>query len=308
MLDAGRIDEGIARAETTHQTYARLKRYEPAAGALRGAGFVTMAYGHLDKGAALAARTLTYAREVHLRFHEQLALMDLVGEAFARSEHDRCRELIAQSPGGLDLRGDLYRMWLSELAGDVDSAVRQMVSPERGGGATTALSQTHCANAGVLFHAGRLDAARQELDAWAEAVRQGNSFCEELAAISDCLVALGSDALLRDVQAALERDAARATPTVYCTLQGRAMAPARAAVALKLGELDAAERAYAEGLAWCEQQRVPVDAGRCHVGLADIARARGDREAAAAHVRSASAIFETHGARLWLDLLVAPHR
>src|SRR3970040_800819 len=33
-FEAGRIDDGIARMESAHETYARLQRYEPAAGVL----------------------------------------------------------------------------------------------------------------------------------------------------------------------------------------------------------------------------------------------------------------------------------
>jgi tetratricopeptide (TPR) repeat protein len=307
-FDEGRIDESISLTESAHESYARLRRYDQAAGVLRGAGFVTMAYGRLDQGAALAARTLAYAREVHLRFTEQLALMDLAGEAFARCDFSRSRDLIAQSPGDVDFRGDLYKMWMTELAGDIDGALRQMVNPERSGGATTALSQTHCANAGVLFHANSLDAARQALQTWAEVARQGDSICDEVPAIFDCLVALGDDALLGEVHAALERDAARPSPTTYCTLQGRALAPARGAVALRLGRLDEAERAYRDGLAWCERESVPIDAAHCHAGLSGAARARGDEEAAATHLAHAASIFEAQHARLWLDQLVAARR
>ena len=307
-LNEGRTEEGIALLESAHERYARLCVYDPAAGVLRGAGFVTMAYGRLDQGAELSARTLAYAREVHLRFTEQLALMDLAGEAFARADFGRCRELVAQTPTDSDFRGDLYKMWMTELEGDLDGALRQLVNPERGGGATTALSQTHCANARVLFRAGKHDAARRELETWAEIARQGNSICEELPAIYDCLVALGSDEMIDEVHEALERNAARPVPVLYCTLQGRAMGPAWGAVALRLGRTGEAERAYADGLAWCERERVPIDAGQCHAGLAAVARARGDEGAAAEHLARAASIFEAHSARLWLDRLIAPRR
>ena len=307
-FEAGRLDEALALSEAAHERYARLRVYDPAAGVLRGAGFVTMAHGRLDQGAQLATRCLAYARQVHLRFAEQLALMDLAGEAFARADFDRCRELVAQTPTDSDFRGDLYKMWMTELEGDLDGALRQLVNPERGGGATTALSQTHCANAGVLFHADKHDAARRELETWAEIARQGNSICEELPAIYDCLVALGSDELIDEVHGALERNAARPVPVLYCTLQGRAMGPARGAVALRLGRTGEAERAYADGLAWCERERVPIDAGQCHAGLAAVARARGDGAAAGAHLERAASIFEAHSARLWLDRLIAPQR
>lgn len=51
---------------------------------------------------------------------------------------------------------------------------------------------------------------------------------------------------------------------------------ARCAVALKLGRVDAAERAYGDGLAWCERE-----------------------------LSSAAAIFEAHQARLLLEAVIA---
>ena len=306
-FDTGRLDEANALSESAHERYARLRVYDPAAGVLRGAGFVTMMYGRLDEGAALATRCLAYARQVHLRFTEQLALMDLAGEAFARADYARCRAVLAQTPTDSDFRGDLYRMWMTELAGDSDGALRMMVDPERGGGAPTALSQTHCANAGVLFHAGKRDAARRELETWAQVARQSGSFCEELPAIFDCLVALGGDELVTEVHDALANNAAKAAPMAYGTLQGRAIGPARGALALRLGLTDEAERAYGEGLAWCERERVPIDAGLCLAGLAGVARSRGDENTAAAHLERAASTFEEHDARLWLErLVIAP--
>jgi len=43
---------------------------------------------------------------------------------------------------------------------------------------------------------------------------------------------------------------------------------------LRLGLLDDAERHYREGLAWCEQERLPRDAEQCRAGLADVAARR----------------------------------
>jgi tetratricopeptide (TPR) repeat protein len=302
-IRAGRFAEGAAGLRAVHETYARLRLYEPAAGVLRGAGFNLLACGELEQGEAFASQAYDYACSVHMRFQEQLALLDLVGLAFARCEFARARKLIAQSPGQQDFRGDLYHVWMMELRGDIDSAVQHVINPERGGGAPTAISQTHGGNAGVLFHAGRLEGARRELAAWMGVARQQPSFCEELPAVVDCLVALGTQDELLEVQKELERDAAQPAPMRYCTLQGRALDPARGAVAAKLGRLDQAERAYRNGLAWCQRERLPIDAGLCHAGLADLARSRGDDATAAGHRQQAAALFEANGARLWLDRL-----
>ena len=91
----------------------------------------------------------------------------------------------------------------------------------------------------------------------------------------------------------------------YATLQGRALAPARGAVALRLVHVAEAAMLFRDGLAWCERERCAIDAGLCHVGLADVAHARGVADAES-HIAEAGAIFERGGARMWLDRLIAP--
>jgi tetratricopeptide (TPR) repeat protein len=297
-IDEGRVADGLAAFRRAHEFYAREGNYHPAAGLLRVAGFVTLQAGRLDEGERLAAEAVAYARGVHLRFAEQLALMDLVGVAYARGDFARCEALIAETPGQTDFRADLYRMWIAELRGDMETALGLMVDPERGGGATTALSQAHAAAAGLLFHAGRADAARQALETWAQIARDAGSLGDEAPALADCLAGLGSDDLLREVNEAYET---RRRGIVYATLQGRGDAGARGAIALRLGLAAPARAQYEAGLAWAERERCPIDAARCLLGLARVELAGGDHAAAGGHLDRASAIFEQLGARFYLD-------
>jgi len=297
-FDEGRMEDGLAALRHAHEFYAKVGHYQPAAGVLRGGAFRTMQTGRLGEGERLAAEAVAYARSVHLRFSEQLALMDLVGVAFARGDFARCEALIAETPGQTDFRADLYRMWIAELRGDIPAALALMVDPQRGGGAPTALSQTHAAAAGLLFHAGRADAARQALETWAQIARDSGSFCDEAPVLADCLAGLGSDDLLQEIHGAYER---RAGGIVYATLQGRGDAAARGAVALRLGLVQHARAQYEAGLAWAERERCPIDEGLCLLGLARLELADTDRTAADGHLDRASAIFERLGARLYLD-------
>src|SRR5437763_3435901 len=212
-LNAGGVDDALPISLRLHETFARLKAYDPAAGVLRGAGFATLAHGHLDRGEQLARRCLEYARSVHLVFTEHLALMDLAGVAFARADFDRCRQIVDEAPESTDFRGDLYRMWIAELRGDTREALALMVNPERGGGASTAVSQTHGAAAGVLYRAGNEDAAKQELEAWAEIARPRESFPDEAPALFECVAALGSDELVGIVHDAYASPASPARPS-----------------------------------------------------------------------------------------------
>ena len=97
----------------------------------------------------------------------------------------------------------------------------------------------------------------------------------EATPLTECLVALGDEDLVRKVhQAFLTRAERTGAPVLFSTLQGRALAPVRAGVCLRLGLLYDAERHYREGLAWCEQERLPRDAEFCRAGLADVAARR----------------------------------
>ena len=51
--------------------------------------------------------------------------------------------------------------------------------------------------------------------------------------------------------------------------------------------------------------RFVIDQGRCLQGLAEVAERRGDIEAARAHLDAAGALFAKHGAKLYLDQVIA---
>ena len=268
-IEEGRVDEGTALLVDTHETYARLRIHDGAAGTLRGAGFGLLEFGRLDEGFALAKRAFEYASSVNLHFAAQLGLMDMAGVAFTRGDFARCEQVLAQAPSDSDFRGDLYRMWMAEQRGDIDTALGLMVDPERGGRAPTAVGQIHASSAGLLFRAGRKDAAAQALREWAQVMRPDrDAYWMEAPALLECLLALGDDGLLQRVYDSLSnRDERKKAPARFSTLQGRALAPVRGGVCVRLGLLEEAERHYREGLAWCERERCERDAELCRAGL-----------------------------------------
>jgi tetratricopeptide (TPR) repeat protein len=274
-IDAGRIDEAVALFERSHVSYAALGVHDQAAAVLRNIGFQLIEKGELDRGYAFAERCFDYASRTGMLFSAQLALMDMAAVLYARDEFERCEALLERSPGETDFRGDLYRMWIAEARGDIDGALRLMVSPDRAGNSPTASGQIHAPAAGVLYRAGRVDAARSALRAWADVDRPPDDVdfgCFEGAAAAECVLALGDEALWRRILDAFASYEERfALPLRFSTLQGRAVAPLRAGVALKLGLRDDAERAYRDGLAWCEQAGCARDAAACREGLDALA-------------------------------------
>ena len=79
----------------------------------------------------------------------------------------------------------------------------------------------------------------------------------------------------------------------------------RGDIALGLGRLDEAQRLYDIGLAWCERERCPVEQGRNLQGLAEVAERRGEQQQAMEYLDQAGELFSHHGAKLYLDQVLA---
>ncbi len=277
LFEQGDIDESIRLFNEAHHAYASQKVHHVASGMLRGAGFSMLEVGRLDEGYELAERSFEYAANVNLLFGAQLGLMDMIGVVYARGEFEQCDALLASSPGDSDFRADCYRMWIAEARGDSVAALRYLVDPERGGKAPTAVGQIHAASAGILYRVGNHNAAQQALNAWRAVDRGTDSepYWMEAPAALECILEFGDEELHRKIYDAFgERDSQVKSPARYATLQGRAVAPVRGGVCLRLGLLDEAERHYGDGLAWCEQERCGRDAELCRAGLAKVESAR----------------------------------
>ncbi|MBF6600572.1 MAG: hypothetical protein IVW36_08685 [Dehalococcoidia bacterium] len=296
-IGAGRAEEFIALLRRTHATYDRIGEYDVAAGQLRGAAFALMQLGRLRDGIALAEDARRYAASRHLRFTEQLALMDLAGAAFAHCEFARCQELLDGAPGEADFRADLYRMWMAQHRDLVPAAMRLLVDPDRAGATQTAISQIAAAAAGILFAAGKHDAASEQLRIWADAARAGESFAEEAPVPLDCLLALADEPLIIEVRDAIAAwDARRALVDRYAPLQGRSLDMVRGALALRLGDPAAAMAHFTAGGDWARGECCPVDEGRCLAGLGDALVAAGRPDEARARYAQAAAAFDAAGA------------
>ncbi len=300
--DEGRLDEAQVLTRQAHEAHDRLGNFEAASGALRGMGFGLMVSGDLDAGEALARESYEYAGRFNLRFYQQLAVMDVAGAAYARCAWPECERLLAQTPGDLDFRADLFRMWIAELRGDSTAARALLVNPQRAGGGADALAQVHSANAGVLYRLGEHGAARAEIAAMVENCRAENEDEHYLPAAIDALLALADEDVIAEFDRRIApKERKRGGAYVYSTLQGRALHYARGVLALRLGREGEAARWFESGLTWAARERCPLDGARCLEGLAAVAHRAGDIEAARSHLDRARSIFARHEAAFYVQ-------
>jgi len=103
--DEGRIEDAVEGCLRAFEVYDRHRLFHVAAGMRRVAGFNVLAAGRLDEGDRLAGECVEYSRRVHLRFTEQLAIMDRAGVRFARADFGGCLALVGQAPTATDFRG-----------------------------------------------------------------------------------------------------------------------------------------------------------------------------------------------------------
>lgn len=79
----------------------------------------------------------------------------------------------------------------------------------------------------------------------------------------------------------------------------------RGAMALHLDRIDRAHYWFERGLEWATKWGAEVLMGRTHFGLAQVAERRGDHALAMQHIDAAGELFARHGAKLYLDQVIA---
>ncbi len=124
-----------------------------------------------------------------------------------------------------------------------------------------------------------------------------------IGAIDECLPALGDGSLVTEVY---ERIVGGRWPDVRCSASnGRGFDHMRGALALRLSKVDEAGEWYRAGLEWAERERCPVEQGRNLQGLAEVAERRDNHQEAVQLLDRAAALFQEHGAQLYLGQVLA---
>jgi len=312
-LRTGEIARAIELRREASERYARLGRPRPAAENAWLAAVYGLTTGSLDEGRVAADQVLAYAQTHHMRYHEENSAALILGLLLARCDFAGFDALAAEHASDASWAGTALRAGRAEMAGDIDAALALLPDPASAGGVPNNLQMIHGTRARVLANAGQHDRARQELRAVRAAWdAQEDTHLHEgvalhafgLGALDEALTQIADRTLLRAVDA-YRRDDLNARPTNYQPFAARTLQRIYGDVALHLDQLKEAEGLFRAGLAWCERERCPVEAGRCLQGLAEVSERRGDAADALSLLDRAAVLFQQHGAKLYLDRVIA---
>jgi tetratricopeptide (TPR) repeat protein len=304
-LRNGETSRAIELQREAFERYARLGRPGPAASNAFFLANLVLGTGSLDEGRAAAEQALTYAQAHHMRFYEEAFAGLLLALMLARCDFAGFDALAAERAADVASMVPLFRAARAEMAGDVDDALALLPDPASAGGVAVQLVLIHGTRARVLANAGQHDRARQELRGVRDAWDAGATlFDRGLSALDEALTQIADSALLQATDAYLRADPV-ALRVNYQPMTGRSTQRVYGDVALGLDQLEDAELRYRAGLEWCERERCPIEAGRCLAGLAEVAERRGDRAEALSLLDRAAALFRQHGAKLYLDRVIA---
>jgi tetratricopeptide (TPR) repeat protein len=296
-----RLADGRAIAERSFEAFDRLGLFAEAFHQLDDITQMMLDEGLLDAAVAAAERGLTYARKYHLAQEQQNCRMAFAIEALLRSDRTRFEAFLSEVVTEWDYHPRMLQAIAAELDGDLGRAATLV--PDSAEFRPNEAS-THGARARCLLELGDKDAAQRELVAWEETLNAarfvGGARQNAYGHVDDALT-LGSDALVK--RAYVDLIEAEVVRVSFGAARG--LDRLRGLAALHLGLVDEADKWYSRGLEWSKRERCPVEAGRCHQGLAAVAEARGDKALAMQHLDAAGELFAEYGAKLYLDQVLA---
>ena len=272
----------------------------------------TLSLGRLDEGKAAAERALDYAREHHIRWYEDNNAAFLAALMIARCDFAGFEALAEERAGDVGYPIPLLKAWRAEVKGDHERALNLLPDPAVAGGFPLYLAHILAARARVMFNAGRVEQARQEFTRLREAWQRMGARTYDGVAIEgsalpyldEALPHLADDAFMAAAEKHMRHWHDAPTPSFYAAVTANCTDRVFADVALHRGLVDDAAEHYRRSLAWCERERLPIEAGRCLQGLAEVAERRGKRAEALQLLDRAAALFQQHGARLYLDRVI----
>jgi len=300
----GDFERAAALNGQAYELFARLGRPNEAAQSLFTRANNILMQGRLDEGKAAMERAFAYGREHHIRWFEDNGAALLAALMVARCDFAGFEALAEERAGDVGYPIPLLKAWRAQAEGDHERALSLLPDPAVAGGFPFYLRHILSARARVMFNAGRVEQAQQEFLRLRETMEgvQGPIGFDYL---DEALPHLADDTFIEAYETRRRRFIDAPTPWVYDTIAGGCSLRVFADVVLHRGLVDEAAEHYQRSLEWCERERLPIEAGRCLQGLAEVADRRGERAEALQLLDRAAALFQQHGARLYLDRVIA---
>ncbi len=233
--------------------------------------------GDLDRRATVMARIALLAREYGWRYMECTMAVGTAQLLQRRGDQAGAAALLTPWPNGRIYTSALTEAAWALEAGDLDGA-SQLLPPEDHAHLTSSVQRAlgRALNCRILLALGRQADARAEFLAWTELYtllrdEEEVSLLVALSFIDDALPALGDEPQLMEIAALLD-----GFPAMRGMLNGSSYDHFRGTVALRLDRVEDADRHFTTALEWSTRERCPIEAGRNHQGLAEVAERRGN--------------------------------
>ena len=264
--------------------------------------------GDIDAQVVRRAEHVEHLRQYRRRGGEAFGVSNLAHIAWRRGDRARYEQLMSEIAVDAFPAARVVAAAVALEEGDLDTALSLVPGegdPSTVGGETVIAATLRSR---ILLAQGDRTAAAREFGRARGAWETGTTVFERagmLGNIDELLVEIADESFARTIADYLARfpllrnfgsDSGHVNPDAL-----------RGWLALRFDALDEAEQHFNTGLEWASRPdvRFGVDAGRCHQGLADVAERRGDIEAAREHLDAAGALFAQHGAKLYLDQVLA---
>ena len=264
---------------------------------------LSAAAGDIDGAFDLANELLDHGHSGHLRMFEDHAYQTLASLSHLRADWESFETWASAIPPDLFL-ATLMSVTRQEWSGNAGMVASLLPPVGRAGGIAEFELMLLGGRARALLLTGDRDGAATEFERWASLWESDQGLVGQranaLAEVDVCLVEFGDTAFLQRLY-----DEVRFWPWRTGPYTGRGLDAVKGAVAFRLDLVDDADQIFRGGLMWAEEQRCPVEAGRCLQGLAEVAERRGRRDEAIEALDQAVDLFQRHGTTLFLKQAIA---
>jgi len=253
-------------------------------------------------------QAIAYADERRLVEHQDSARAQLATLLVVRGDLDHIDPNALGRNNNATFIGPVALSYRLLIDARFDEAIAALPAPEMGFGIPLYHAYIQMARTRTLSLAGRHSAAQEEFQHWREALDaigpldNLGGFGMFMLHGASSITAFADQQFIQDVYQQL----CTAPYSDYRMGSDERGPPApRGDLAIHLGRIDEAESHYLRGVELSEREQLPFALGAAHQGLAEVAERRSDLDTARTHLDAAGELFAQHGAKLYLDQVIA---